>query len=249
LSESENAHVGEDDGSDGETDGDANPMVRAVLLFCFCCCPCRVIPCLVGRAALLAGARRRADGARRRCSTLRLSAQRCDSLQRGAVQGLEHNRTARVPVETEAGRCSHSLDPRRNGTPTDACLRRTSTLSCEAQAIDMGRPLSRRGSYSNVVEHVLGSSDATAQPGYARVIFFLTLMRVSPSLLSGRSVVLRSPSRGSDANRPLRRMWQWGPSMPLTPGQARPWRPAGAARHAGTAAGPGYRLLVSTMAA
>ncbi len=36
LSESENAHMGEDDGSDGETDGDANPMVRAVLLLLFC---------------------------------------------------------------------------------------------------------------------------------------------------------------------------------------------------------------------
>jgi hypothetical protein len=50
----------------------------------------------------------------------------------------------------------------------------------------MGRPLSRRGSYSNVVEHVLGSSDATAQPGYSQVIFFLTLCVYPPSLAEWR---------------------------------------------------------------
>ncbi len=59
----------------------------------------------------------------------------------------------------------------------------------------------------------------------ARLSFFLHYAFIPLLLLSGCSVVLRSPSRRSDANRPLRRMWQWGPSMPLTPGQARPGPP------------------------
>ena len=47
MSESENAHVGEDDGSDGETDGDANPMVRAAVVTSHAVnSPCRVMPCL-----------------------------------------------------------------------------------------------------------------------------------------------------------------------------------------------------------